>query len=203
MTSNDQSPCGRAELVRDYVFDELAAPERRGLEEHLPQCPDCAAELDRLRLTTAALRVLPEQEMPRRIAFVQDRVPASGWLAGFWNSAARLGFASACVLTAGLVYFASHRPAEVHTTVQASAAEAAVSRQEINETVARAVSQAVDRTHAEDLKLTKAALDAVDSKYAQQQRNLMVAMQENLDLQRKHLNTYAVLSSQERMGGGQ
>ena len=37
-------------------------------------CGDCALELDQLRLTTAALRTLPDREIPQRIAFVSDQV---------------------------------------------------------------------------------------------------------------------------------
>jgi len=42
------------------------------MEQHLAACGDCALELDQLRLTTAALRTLPDREIPQRIAFVSD-----------------------------------------------------------------------------------------------------------------------------------
>jgi hypothetical protein len=103
----------------------------------------------------------------------------------------------------GLIFFAWHRPSAVPAVVQTAAVSNAVTPAVLDEAVAKAVATAVDKAHAEDLRLTKAALAAVDDKYAQKQRNLMIAMQENLDLQRKHLNTYAILSSQERMGAGQ
>src|SRR4051794_14877998 len=95
MNTNDTPACARAELLRDYAFDELAGSKRHAMEQHLTQCSDCAVELDRLRLTTAALRILPDQEVPRRIAFVSDKVFEQGWLesrfGSLWNSAARLG----------------------------------------------------------------------------------------------------------------
>jgi anti-sigma factor RsiW len=203
MSINENPVCDRADLVGDYAFDELAPSERRSMEQHLAQCSDCAAQLDQLRLTTAALRVLPDREVPRRIAFVSDKVFGPGWLASFWNSAARLGFASACVLAVGLSFAAYHRPAEIHTVVQTSA----VSKADIDQAVNKAVAMAVEKTHAEDLQLTQAALNAVDSKYAQKQRNLMVAMQESMDDVRKKLdrNTrYAMLNSDvPRMGDSQ
>jgi hypothetical protein len=178
--SSQENSCHRADAVRDYAFDELPAAERKSIEQHFGECPDCAAELDRLRLTTAALRILPDQEVPRRIAFVSDTAPATGWFAGFWNSAARLGFASALVLAAGLSFasFNNHRPAEVHTTVQtASVSQAAIDQ---------AVALAVDKVHADDARMTKAALDAVDSKYRQKQTDLMVAMQTNVKFLESH-----------------
>jgi len=201
MNSSENPACDRADLVRDYAFDELAHAERRSMEQHLTQCADCASELDRLRLTTAALRVLPDQEVPRRIAFVSDKVFERGFLSGVWNSAARLGFASACVLAAGLSFSAYHRQPEVRTVVQT----ADVSRAAIDEAVNKAVALAVDKAHAEDVRLTKAALDAVDGKYEQQQRNLMIAVSENLAVVKKHQNLYTILSQPDGpgMGAGQ
>jgi len=182
--SQQKNSCGRVDAVRDYAFDELPASERKSLEQHFGECADCAAELDHLRLTTAALRVLPDQEVPRRIAFVSDRAPAAGWFAGFWNSAARLGFASALVLAAGLSFssFNNHRPAEVHTTVQ----NASVSQGEIDQAVAKAVAAAVDKVHADDARMTKAALEEIDNKYQQKQTDLMVAMQTNVKFLESH-----------------
>jgi anti-sigma factor RsiW len=178
MSINENPICDRADLVGDYAFDELAPTERRSMEQHLAQCSDCAGQLDQLRLTTAALRILPDLEVPRRIAFVSDKVFEQGWLTGFWNSAARLGFASACVLAAGLSFAAWHR-------------------QPIDQAVNKAVALAVEKTRAEDAQLTQAALDAVDSKYEQKQQNLVVAMQESMDVLRKKLDlrtTYAMWS---------
>jgi anti-sigma factor RsiW len=138
MLSTDlHSSCGRTEALRDYAFDELPAEERRATEQHLAACGDCALELGQLRLTTAALRTLPDREIPQRIAFVSDRVFEPSPFRRFWNA----GFASACVLAAALIVSAWHlsgtyRPAEVHTVVQAA------STAEINAAVAKAVAQA-------------------------------------------------------------
>jgi len=186
MNINENSPCGHADLVRDYAFDELPPAERKSMVQHMIGCSDCAAQLDGLRLTTAALRVLPDFEVPRRIAFVPDKVPAQGWFANIWNSAARLGFAAACVLSVGLSFAAYHRPAEVRTVVQT----ASVPQPDIDQAVMKAVALAVDKVHSDDVRISKAALDAVDSKYAQKQQDLMIAMSTNMDyLQRSYLKT--------------
>ena len=47
-------------LIRDYAFDELPATDRPALQRHISECATCSAELDQFRLTTAALRVLPD-----------------------------------------------------------------------------------------------------------------------------------------------
>jgi anti-sigma factor RsiW len=177
MNASDNPACNHAELVRDYAFDELTPAERKSMEQHLVSCSGCAAELDRLQLTTAALRVLPDVEVPRRIAFVSDKVlePKQNWLAGFWNSGARLGFASACVLAAGLAYAGSHRQPEVRTIVQTAGA----SQAQIDATVTKAVSEAVEKTRADDARATQVVLDAVDAKYEAKQQELMVSLQQS------------------------
>jgi hypothetical protein len=101
--------------LRDYFYQELADPQQRQVEAHVKSCQPCREELDRLRLTEAALFALREEEIPQRIAFVSDPVfEPSPWrraLSAFWNSGPRLGFASAAMLSAALVLFALHRPA--------------------------------------------------------------------------------------------
>src|ERR1700679_844336 len=105
------SVCERMEEVRDYAFGELPEGKRGAGEEHVAGCAQCSAELDGLQLTTAALRILPDQEIPQRIAFVSDKVfepsATARWFSGFWNSASKLGFASACILGAALVVSAA------------------------------------------------------------------------------------------------
>ena len=183
MSTNDNPACGRADLVRDYAFDELVPADRQSMEKHMASCVDCATELDRLRLTTAALRVLPDVEVPRRIAFVSDKVlePKQRWWAAFWNSGARLGFAAACVLSAGLVFASAHRQPQGRTIVQTASA----SQAQLDAAVSKAVSQAVEKTRADDARLTQAALDAVDAKYETKQRELMVSLQQSYEYMRK------------------
>jgi len=101
--------------LRDYFLQELAVPQRRLVESHVKTCPACRAELDQLQITESALLTLREEEIPQRIAFVSDPVfepsPLRRFFSDFWGSAARLGFASAAMLSIALVVFALHRPA--------------------------------------------------------------------------------------------
>ena len=186
------SQCDRAEALRDYAFDELPAAERSGMERHISECGDCAAELDQLRLTTTALRVLPDREIPQRIAFVSDKVfEPSGFarfFGGLWNSASRLGFASACILGGALIVSAYHRPAaaggEVRTVVQ----KVDVSQQRLDEAVAKAVAQ----VHEEDVRLTKAALEKAELRYQQQH----LAMVDAVEVLQAHVNTNLIASAE-------
>jgi anti-sigma factor RsiW len=207
MLSNDSSSsCGRAEALRDYAFDELAGNERRAMDEHIATCGDCAVELDRLRLTTAALRTLPDREIPQRIAFVSDRVFEPSAFARFWNAVLpsnRLGFASACVLALAMVVSAWHfsatsRPVEIRTVVQ-TASTPADPQQQISAAVAKAVAQ----VRVEDARMIQAALQESERKHDQEYRNQMVAIQERLMVLQKRLGaSYASMASNEIPGSG-
>jgi hypothetical protein len=93
--------------LRDYFLKELPNPQQREVEGHVKSCPVCREELDRLQLTGAALFSLRDEEIPQRIAFVSDKVfepsPWRRWWAAFWGSSARLGFASAAMLSVALL----------------------------------------------------------------------------------------------------
>ncbi len=193
--------CGHTENLLDYAFDELPAGERPAMEQHLAECGECSLELDRLRLTAAALRILPDREIPQRIAFVSDKVFAPSWASRLWNSAARLGFASACVLAAALVIFAYRRP-----SVQTAAVAAPVSfNQDVSRQVNEAVAKAVAQVRIEDAKMTRAALAEHDAEHDKQYRAQLVDMEESLTVLQKHLNSYTMLASSEmpRSGAGQ
>jgi anti-sigma factor RsiW len=190
--------CERAEALRDYAFDELPAGERREMEQHLTGCECCAAEFDRLRLTAAALRSLPDREIPRRIAFVSDKIFEPSPLARFFRSA-WAGFASAAVMAVALLFTVRHRPAEVRTIVQTERATD-VSRQ-VNEAIARAVRQ----VREEDAQMTKAALDAAEVKHEREHRFLMASVEQNFEVMQKRMGTITKLASLEppQNGAGQ
>jgi hypothetical protein len=139
--------------LRDYFLKELSGAEKKQVDLHVRACSACREELDRLRLTEATLLSLREEEIPQRIAFVSDKVfEPSAWRrawASFWGSTARLGFASAAMLSVALVVFAlqtrTPRPAPATATVITSPA-APISQAEIQRQVKAAVEQAVAAT---------------------------------------------------------
>lgn len=203
------SKCERSEALRDYAFDELPAGERPDMEQHLAACAECATELGQLRLTTAALRALPDREIPQRIAFVSDKVfepsPLARWFGGFWNSAARLGFASACVLAGALVFSAARRPVEIRQSPAPVAMASADVSAEIDRAVAKAVARVRAQVRAEDAKLTEAALASSDRKHAEEHKALMAAMEESIGVMQKRMGAYTSLASLDtsQSGAGQ
>jgi anti-sigma factor RsiW len=197
--------CDQVEQLRDYAMGELGPDGRAAMERHMAGCADCAAELHALQLTTAALRSLPDREIPQRIAFVSDKVfepsGAARWFAGFWNSAARLGFASACVLSAALLVVAYHRPAAGENPV---AMQAGITKADVDKEINEAVTKAVAQVKAEDGKATAEILAASEQKHEQEHKALVVTMGENLDILQRRMTAGMMLASndQERFGGG-
>jgi anti-sigma factor RsiW len=103
--------------LRDYFFEELAEEDRQQVDLHSRTCEKCREELSRLRSTQAALLAVADEEIPQRIGFISDRVYEPSrlrrWWGAFWESAPRLGFASAAMLSAAIIVSAMHRPAVV------------------------------------------------------------------------------------------
>jgi anti-sigma factor RsiW len=153
-----------SDLLRDYAFDEVPAADRPALQRHISECASCAAELDRLRLTTAALRVLPDREPPQRIAFVSDKVFAPWRL---WNFAPWLGFASAGVMAAVLMVDIYHRPTEIRTVAVQSPSSAAP---------VQPVEEIVKRVQAEDARIFRAALAEAEGRHRRELLNLTEAI---------------------------
>ena len=85
------------------------------MEDHVRGCQSCREELDRLNLTRSALASLEDEEIPRRIAFVSDRVFEPRWWQTMWHSGPVMGFASAAVLAAAILVHGFARPAAVDT----------------------------------------------------------------------------------------
>ena len=94
--------CSMAEKLKDYVLAELSREECAEVEQHARACESCRVELDALSVTRAALLSVADEEPPRRIAFVSDKVFEPKWYQRLWNSGPRLGFASAAMLTAAI-----------------------------------------------------------------------------------------------------
>ena len=150
--------------LRDYLLKELSEGERRQVDAHVRGCAGCREELERLQLTEAALFSLREEEIPQRIAFVSDKIfEPSAWRrawSAFWGSAARLGFASAAMLSIALIVFSLARPAGIPTVatsggpVSARVAHSAmtpaaqVSEAEMQQRIQAAVEQAVAEREA-------------------------------------------------------
>lgn len=136
-----------------YAFGELAAKDRREAEAHAATCEGCREELAQVRLTVDTLSALREEEVPRRIAFVSDKVFEPRW----WDAFLKPSFAAACVLAAAIVAHGyMTRPPEV---------DAAAIQAQVNQAVAVAVAD-VERKNADlDKRLTTFYVQSTGIKY--------------------------------------
>jgi anti-sigma factor RsiW len=99
-----------------YALGELAANERREAEAHAATCEGCREELAHVRLTIDTLAALREEEVPRRIAFISDKVFEARW----WDIFLKPSFAAACVVAAAIVMHGyMMRPAMDDAEIQA------------------------------------------------------------------------------------
>lgn len=189
------SGCSNFDL-KAYALGEAEEPARRLVEDHARSCAACRAELDRLALTRAALVSLPEEEMPRRIAFVSDKVFEPGWWHRFWHAPARLGFASAVLLAAAIVShgFLAARP-------QAPAPVAAVDTAAIEQRIRQEVARAVAESEQRQAQRIAQAVSETEKRLTFDHRAEMLAVESNFELLRKQMSRMYVASSQ--LGGAQ
>jgi anti-sigma factor RsiW len=115
-----------------YALGELAANERREAEAHSSACEGCRGELAHVRLTIDTLSVLRDEEVPRRIAFVSDKVFEPRW----WETFLKPSFAAACVIAAAIL---------VHGYMMRPAADGAEMQARIDRAVDRAVADVEQR----------------------------------------------------------
>ena len=101
---------------------------------------------------------VPDDEPPRRIAFVSDKVFEPHWWRKLWTSGPQLGFASACVLAAAILV---HGNAPAPQPVVAQVAQ--IDEGRINSEIAKAVAAAQQRQ-------TSDLLSVIDSRLKQSER---------------------------------
>jgi len=98
-----------------YALGELDRPARTEAESHAATCASCRNELATLRLTLDTLSTLREEDMPRRIAFVSDKVFEPRW----WQRVFSPNFAAACVIAGAILVHAFARPGITDAQIKA------------------------------------------------------------------------------------
>jgi len=177
--------------VKAYFFGELADADRRSVEDHLKTCQECGEELERLRITRAALVSAPDEELPRRIAFVSDRVfEPRGWRK-WLESAPKLAFASAAMLSVAILVHGFVRPGAVATppVTDTAALEARIEREvagRLSAVVQNAVAEERERQAQKTVTLVKAMEDRIN----QQRQADLVSVGENIEYLRKKLGVF-------------
>jgi len=126
-----------------YALGELNPETRVQAEAHAATCTACSEELATLRLTLDMMSTLREEEIPRRIAFVSDKVFEPRW----WQRIFSPTFASACVIAVAILAHGLMRPANTDADVDAAVAKA-IARFEVKQVDA----DVANRMQIEDVK---------------------------------------------------
>ena len=111
-----------------YLLGELNPEVSRQADAHLAACSICHEEVATLRLTLDTLSTLREEEVPRRIAFVSDKVFEPRW----WQRVFTPTFAAGALVAAAILVLGSIRPGQAQ--VDAAVTEA-VSQAEARHTL--------------------------------------------------------------------
>jgi hypothetical protein len=171
------------------VLGELGTSERCEAEAHAAACSACRDELAQIRLTLDALSTLREEEIPRRIAFVSDKIFEPRW----WQAFLRPSFAAGCVVAAAILVHAFVRqPAAALAPVDTAQIEARIEAQ-LGKRLNAAVEQAVARVEREQSEKTREMLAATERRYAEQRKADFATAAQNYEMLLKQMNRmYAV-----------
>ena len=168
--------------LKGFLFGEAEGAERERVSAHVRSCPDCREEMERLQLTQMALGALREEEPPRRIAFVSDKIFEPRWWQRWLVPGPVAGFASAAVVAAAiLAHGAMMRPATPQTPP--SAVNAARIEQRLQEgfdgKLRAAIAQAVAEVRSQDKKERDDLLLAAEKHFSEQRRMDLAAFEIN------------------------
>jgi hypothetical protein len=131
----------------------LDARARQDAENHVTACAECQDELGALRLTMDAMATLREEELPRRIAFVSDKVFEPRWYQKWFL---RPSFAGAALLAGAILVHAFVRPVNAPMTTVAQVDTRAIETRVSAEVTARLQSEMATAVNAA---VTKAVAD--------------------------------------------
>jgi anti-sigma factor RsiW len=145
-----------------YVLRELGQDAQRQAEAHLATCSICHEEVATLRLTLDTLSTLREEEMPRRIAFVSDKVFEPRWWQRVFSPTFAAGaLVAAAILVHGSISMWTGRPGQIPQ----AQVEAAVNK---------AVSE-VEARHVQEIQAMYELLNVRDKQVANMYRNVVLS----------------------------
>jgi anti-sigma factor RsiW len=99
--------------VKAYAVGEMNESDKRAAAAHVGTCESCREELAGLQATLGSLAMLRDEDAPRRIAFVSDKVFEPKW----WQRLNPM-VASACLIAAAIVAHGFAVPSPVDASVQ-------------------------------------------------------------------------------------
>ncbi len=179
--------------VKAYFLGENDRQDKAASDEHVARCANCREELDRLNLTQSALLSLGDEEIPKRIAFVSDRVFEPRWWQTIWRSGPVMGLASAALLAGAILAHGLTRP----PSLVAPVAVAKLDTAQIDAEVDKRVQVAVTKIEAREQTQHEQMLAAV-AKKSQLQGQALVAAQETIRFYQNQIGRLMVASNYDR-----
>jgi predicted anti-sigma-YlaC factor YlaD len=185
--------------VKAYFLGEASGAEKSSVEDHVRACESCREELDRLKLTDTALRLLAEEEAPQRIAFVSDKVFEPRWFEKIWRSGPAMGFASAALLAVAILVhgFSVNGSAQPVSTAQI---EQRIER-EVNARLDTAVAKAVSATQAKQTQQMASMLDAAEKRFESKRQTDMAMVQDAAQYYQKQTARLMVAANEQQRTG--
>ena len=184
--------------LKGYILKELPQAEACATEAHAAKCDACREEIERLSLTFTALRAVPEEEMPRRIAFVSDKVFEPRWWQAWLNSGPRMAFVSSMMLALAILTHGVIRPVEV--AGPAPAFDSAVIEARVDREVARrldhAVQQAIVESEARQAEKVQAVVAAAEKRFELERQADRVQVEEAFNVVRKRMTRWYMASAE-------
>ena len=168
-TLHDRKPDWNA-----FVLGEMSRAERLEAEAHAASCAGCQREAAQLRMTLDSMAALREEEIPRRIAFVSDKVFEPHWWQKIFLRPSFAGavLVAAAILAHGLMRSPAVLSRPVMETVDTAALEARVTEKvqaqmqtQLKDSVQAAVAKAVAATREQDDRRTAALLATAERRY--------------------------------------
>jgi len=190
--------------LKAYLLGEAGNGEGLEVEQHLAGCVGCRQEMERLQVMQSALMTLREEEPPRRIAFVSDKVFEPRWYQRLWRSGPGLGFAAAALLSGAILVSALYHPAEGPAPSDGALSSAQVQtmiQAEVAKRVDAAVQEAVMRLETAQRKKTAELVAASEQRLMVEHRADLAAVQEAFNYLRKRTNVLYTASAD--LGGRQ
>jgi len=191
--------CDRIDL-KAYYWGEASPAETAMVEQHTALCAACREELGRLEMTRKLLAAVPDEPMPRRIAFVSDKIFEPSWWRKWLRPSPAWGLASALMLVSAVGLNVVYRP-EPLVVKQTTG----VSMQEVRARVEAdmagrvdaAVKQAVRESEGRQARLLKATLERAELDHKAE----LLQVREEIEVMGKRMNTIRVMSA--RADGGE
>ena len=163
--------------LKAYALGEASASERKSVESHAASCIPCRTELESLGTLQTAMMSWADEEPPRRIAFVSDKIfePTlwQRWIAtlnpvNLLSSAALAGVVAFAMARAGAPSIAANQQATAPAVISTASAPV----EDVDARIAAAVKVALAESDAQHKQETVEVLKAAERRLREENQRV-------------------------------